>query len=186
MVKWNSESNPRDSLQIISYDMVPGVHYPSFVGHMILVLRKLAQLHADGIAHGDLRFSNIVFSAPNDAVVKSTIIDFDYSGPVGEKIYLPRFNHDITDGFRHAGARPNEFLRKEHDLAALNWMCMQYHPKGIDRREAWLSCVAALMDDLLAVVDHLVILELEELEPVDNRMVVYPGIKGTGSPDTNR
>jgi serine/threonine protein kinase len=145
------------------------------VGHLILVMRKTAQLHAEGIVHGDLRFSNIVFSEANDAAVASTIIDFDHSGLAGEKIYPPRFNPDITDGFRHAGARAYEFLRPEHDIAALQWMCAQYRPKNVDLRETWSSCVNELLDGILDVPDRLLVHEFEELEPVDKNMVVSVG-----------
>eukprot|EP01039_Chlorochromonas_danica_P003747 gene3747-4096_t len=186
VVDWTSDSNPQDSLQIISYDLVPGVHYPSIVGHLILVMRKMAQLHSEGIVHGDLRFSNIVFSDASDATVASTIIDFDHSGLADEKIYPPRFNPDITDGFRHAGARANEFLRPEHDIAALQWMCAQYRPKNVDLRETWSSCVSELVDGILGVADRLAAHQFEALEPVDKSMVVSVGIRGTGSPDTKR
>jgi hypothetical protein len=185
VVDWTSDSNPHDSLQIITYDVMPGVHRPSKVGHLILVMRKIAQLHADGIVYGDLRFSNIVFSEASEAAVASTIIDFDHSGPAEEKIYPPRFNPDITDGFRHKGARENEFLRLEHDIAALQWMCAQYRPTKVDLRETWSSCVE-LLDDLLGVSDRLKAHEFEELEPVDKNMVVSVGILGTCSGDITR
>jgi hypothetical protein len=185
-VNWASDSNSQDSLQIISYDLVPGVHCPSFVGHLVLVLRTTAGLHAEGIVHGDLRFSNIVFSRASDAVVASTIIDFDLSGPAGEKIYPPRFNRDIADGFRHAEASAHELLRPEHDIAALQWMCAQFRPKNVDLRDTWSSCVSDLFDGMLGVADRLTAYESEELEPVDKNMVVGAGTKGTGSPDTKR
>ena len=55
VVDWTSDRDPEDRLQIISYDQVPGVHHPSVVLHFILVMRKIAQLHAEGIVHGVLQ-----------------------------------------------------------------------------------------------------------------------------------
>ena len=84
VVDWASSSDPEDKLQIISYDAVPGVHSPSVIGHFTRLLKKIAQLHQQGIVHGDLRFSNVVFSEPSDdkddadgSLINSTIIDFD-------------------------------------------------------------------------------------------------------------
>lgn len=187
VVSWTSQRNPQDSLQIIAYNKVPGVHCPSFVGHLTQVMCRIAQLHASHIVHGDLRFSNIVFSEASDAAVKSTIIDFDYSGPAGEKLYPVRFNPDINDGFRHAEARACELLQPKHDIAALHWMCAQYHPKNVELRETWSWRVSELLfDDILNVANSLTAHVSEELEPVDENMVISMGIKGTGSPNCVR
>lgn len=136
VVAWKSESQSSDSLQILSYDMVPGVHNPSIVKHLTLVMKQVVSLHSKNIVHGDLRFANIVFSDDSDAATaRSTIIDYDYSGPANETIYPPHFNRNIPDGFRHAGANADDFLRLEHDVAALHWMCKQYHPTNVDLRQ---------------------------------------------------
>lgn len=180
LVDWASDWNC-DCLQILSYDMIPGVHYPSTVGHLILAMRKVAQLHAEGIVHGDLRLANILFSEAKDANVASTIIDFDHSGPAGERIYPWGFNYDIPDGFRHPEARADEFLRPEHDIAALHWICAQYHPKAAALRETWSTCLTELLNGaLLSVADCLVLHQFEELEPVNKNLVVSVAIKGAG------
>lgn len=183
VVDWTADSDSHDRLQILAYDMVPGVHYPSFVRHLTLVMSKIAQLHARGIVHGDLRFANIVFSDKSDETVAITIIDYDYSGPAGEKVYPPRFRHDITDGFRHDGARAYEYLHPEHDIAALHWMCDQYHPKNVGLRETWRLCVSELLDGTppVDVAAHLVALESEALEPVDKNMMVSSNITQASS-----
>ena len=153
---------------------------------MILVLRKIAQLHAGDIVHGDLRFANIVFSDSSDAAVEvvSTIIDFDYSGKADKKVYPEAFNINIRDGFRHSGVRALELLRTEHDIAALQWMWAQYRPRNIELRETWSSCVDALMEEngLLDVAARLEEHKFEELEPVGTNMEFKMSIKGTGSP----
>jgi hypothetical protein len=187
IVDWTSSNNPEDRLQIISYDIVEGSHSPYYTGHFTQVLRKLHELHAQRVVHGDLHFLNILFSRPSDtAPLASTIIDFDYSGLEGEKIYPPRFNTVIEHGFRHAGAVPGEFLRVEHDIAAVRWMCEQYRPKREDLREEWSSCVAELGDDLLSIIGRLSPHEFEEIESVALNRVDDVGFKGTGSPDVKR
>jgi hypothetical protein len=168
VVDWKSDDNPKDKLQIISYALVPGVHRPSYVGHFIEVMRKLCQLHLQGIVHGDVRFANVVFSEPNDvAPAVSTLIDFDYSGLAGVKTYPARFNTDIRpDGFRHLGARPAKFLRTEHDVSALQWMCEQFRPEKEGLRAEWASCIAALQSEgIQIVIDRLAAHEQERLEP---------------------
>lgn len=186
VVHWISPSNPHDNLQIIAYDLVPGVHRPAVVGHMMQLITKTAQLHEKGIVHGDLRFSNIVFSEASSATVESTIIDFDYSGPAGEKAYPPRFNPNVKDGCRHAEACAFALLHLKHDVASLQWMCEQYHPKNVDLRAWWSSCVSELLvGSLREVAVRLVEHELEELEQVDKNMGVYIG-RGTGSPEAQR
>lgn len=168
VVHWISPSNPNDNLQIIAYDRVPGVHRPAVVGHMMQLITKTAQLHEKGIVHGDLRFSNIVFSDASSATVERTIIDFDYSGPAEEKAYPPRFSADINDGYRHVEARADALLQLKHDVASLRWMCEQYHPKNVDLRGWWSSCVGELLvGSLREVAGRLGEHELEELEQVD-------------------
>jgi hypothetical protein len=196
VVDWKSTAN--DKLQIISYDIVPGTHCPSYVGHMTQVLRKIAQLHARSIVHGDIRFSNIVFSNPivnldssdtsaEATKVVSTIIDFDYSGVAGERVYPERFNLNILDGFRHPGVLPNGFLLPEHDITAAKWMCEQYRPKVVDSNgdvsAIWSLSIAELEEDLHGAVRRLEPYELVELVPIEGSVVVTTGFKGTGSPD---
>jgi len=182
VVNWVSSINAADSLQIISYDMVSGVHYPSCIGHMIQVLRQMARLHAKRIVHGDLRFSNIVFSMATDAAVSSTIIDFDYSGREGEKAYPEGFNLNIVDGLRHTDVQPKKLLNREHDIAAVQWMWAQYRPKKVELRDMWSSCLDELID-LLNIVGRLEPHDSEELELVgENRVVMRESI----SPDTRR
>ena len=190
-VDWTSSVNSEDSLQIISYDLVPGVHYPSFVGHFTQVLKKLIQLHegsSSSIVHGDLRFSNIVFSEPGeDRPVVSTIIDFDYSGLAGEKAYPPRFNTSINDGFRHPDARPKELLQVSHDIAAVHWMFEQYRPAREELRRTWSSALQDLISrDIHAAVESLIPYEKEELVAINvtSEREITSRMVDSGSPQT--
>eukprot|EP01033_Poteriospumella_lacustris_P018152 gene18152-13030_t len=123
-------------------------------------------------------FANIVFSEANDdaagvaavVVARSTIIDYDYSGRAGEKRYPPRVNRDIPDGCRLAETYADAWLRPEHDIAALQWLCAQYHPTKVELRATWSSCVTELLSGsrpLVDVADRLAAYDSEALEPAD-------------------
>ena len=202
VVDWTNHKNSMDNLQIISYDMVQGSHCPCYIGHFTEVFKKLLQLHTDDIVHGDLRFSNIVFSAmpehtsfassgeddtdqsiaSQSAVsMASTIIDFDHTGIDGQKTYPSRFNLNIDDGRRHAEALPNSFLRKKHDIFAVQWMCLQYQPKKDRLKKKWIKYVAKLSSNIQCVIDKFAQYLHEDLEPVDE-IAIYSDINDTGSP----
>ena len=191
VVNWASDRDAQDSLKIISYHPVPGVHYPSVAGHMILVMKKILNLKSRNIVHGDLRLANIVFSDPESiqkyGSVQSTIIDFDYSGIEGEKCYPERFNVDITDGFRHAGARPCELLRHSHDIAAIHWFMEQYKPKDEQLQSVWSLCLEDLnANDLPTAIERLGDHSLAELELVAKVGAAEMNSEATGSPEVKR
>jgi hypothetical protein len=167
IVNWTNSSDPYDRLQILSYDAALGTHRPSVLGHFTKLLKKLLLMHSQGIVHGDLRFSNVIFSETHsDSPPVSTIIDFDYSGLAGERVYPPQFNLSIDDGARHPDARPNEFLRLEHDISAVKWMCKQYQPRREELRSLWSSYTLELEQDMQAAIEQLECYESEPLEPV--------------------
>jgi hypothetical protein len=174
-LNWNSSSDPNKALQIISYTKIQGSHCPSVVGHITSLVSRMEVLHQSGYVHGDLRFLNVVFSTELNPP-KATLIDFDYSGPEGEKRYPPRFNLDIPDGSRHCDAQPGALLNKTHDVAAMQWMCGVLQPKKENLRENWKSRILNL-DFADFSQDNL----LEELELV-NLSDLTSGSKGTGSP----
>ena len=107
------------------------------------LLSSLLALHRQGIVHGDIRFSNVIFSAADDEVVKATMIDFDFSGVSGEKRYPTGFNLRLDDGFRHADVCEGDFIRPHHDIAAARWMGSHFHPDNSssspDLMQLWSS-----------------------------------------------
>ena len=154
---------------------------------MVKVMKKKTDLHSKHIVHGDLRFSNIVFSESSAELVTSTIIDFDYSGVADEQIYPMNYNREITDGSRHGDANETELLRYEHDVFAVQWMCAQFRPKKKNLRELWSKCVDDLMSNLQDVIQRLEQMETHaELEPVNDKLPEIKGIIGTGSPIVER
>lgn len=190
IVDWeDSGVDKSDSLKIIAYDKVHGSHEPSYIGHFTEMLRKLQHLHLRNIVHGDMHFFNVVFSPKEMTPISSVIIDFDFAGVDGEKLYPPGFNVDITYGYRHREACPLNYLRKTHDIAAVQWMCRKYQPKNESLRTTWLECVEDLTeDDITAAIDRLAnIQDVEEVELASSWRPRDVGrVLGTGSPDNNK
>ena len=104
-----------DDLVVISYPRLTGGHIPCTVGHFAHLIESISHLHADGVIHGDIRASNIIFGEQGSA----TLIDFDFSGYT-TCTYPKGFNRDIEDGKRARGARPESKLEFQHDWFALD------------------------------------------------------------------
>jgi hypothetical protein len=51
-------------LSLISYDWIPGKHFPTEVRHFIDILFQLAFIHSQSLVHGDIRPANLVFASP--------------------------------------------------------------------------------------------------------------------------
>jgi hypothetical protein len=128
-------------LKIISYDMIPGVHQPSCIDHLIKFLLQLSQVHQKEIVHGDIRLSNIIFNSHPEVgssahpevgssatvwVPQATIIDYDMSGPEATRVYPPRYAQSIPDGKRHPDALPEAPLRYSHDIYSALDLCRRY------------------------------------------------------------
>jgi hypothetical protein len=69
-------------------------------------------MHADGFVHADIRAFNIVFNGD-----EGRLIDFDFSGKVGEAKYPDGYVHYLDDG--HRVGRSLQKVEKWHDWAAL-------------------------------------------------------------------
>lgn len=209
-VDWKRDTNVYDSLQIIRYNIVPGIHCPSTIGHFILVVAKLQEIHQKGYVHGDMRFLNVIFSSdqadeteqsqskrPRREVViasgsaasspaaqppyQATIIDYDLSGRAGMTCYPPRFNRQVGDGQRHPGAVPGAALQPEHDRAAVLWMCEQFRPKKEALRAQWARCVASLAGELTTFGGALQALAQEEVEILDDTLLDVFNIRQNAS-----
>lgn len=189
-----NRDNNLDTLKIICYDKVMGSHSPCYVGHLVSLLSNLLALHRRGIAHGDIRFSNVIFSAATDEEVKATIIDFDFSGDSSKKVYPRGFNLLLDDGFRHSEVREGGFIQAHHDTAAAVWMCSQYCPEEISMPELLQQWAAAFDDknddlDLQSVVETLGRPEFSKvslkLRKPDEAFTQLLAGKETGSPNRN-
>jgi len=179
IVNWQSPNNALDSLKIIRYIKVPGIHIPSKIGHFIILLDKIKTLHSQDIVHGDIRFHNVIFSGKDDVNVISILIDFDYSGIVGDRVYPNNFNLDIPDGYRHPDVKGGELLQKSHDLESLKWLCSQYVPIKNDLKQLWESALQNFdITDFLSIFNS----SFNENINTNNSVTVNSVNKGTGSP----
>ena len=147
LVRWQDAMEPSDSLIIVQYDKVKGTHIPTCVGHLKNLLTELQCLHNECIVHGDIRLSNVIFSTvsnQSDDEIKTTLIDFDFSGIHENKTYPSRFNLDIGDGSRHADARSGCYLKYEHDAHSAFWIIEKYqtiHGQQFDTTDKELTDV---------------------------------------------
>ncbi|KAJ4452987.1 hypothetical protein PAPYR_12671 [Paratrimastix pyriformis] len=71
-------------------------------------------LHAQGLAHGDLRRCNVGLArAPPTADPWLCVLDYDWAGPAGAVRYPPNINHEIRWPKGALGEAP---IKVEHDL----------------------------------------------------------------------
>ena len=78
---------------------------------MFLIL--FVGLHDKSICVGDIRASNIVFGED-----MSCLIDFDFAGKCGKKLYPEGYHVKIEDGARHKDAVEGKTLQNLHDCFA--------------------------------------------------------------------
>jgi hypothetical protein len=57
-------SYPNGSVRIIRYDYVHGTHFASKVSHFLHIARRIEEMHAAGIVHGDVRGFNMLHPMP--------------------------------------------------------------------------------------------------------------------------
>jgi hypothetical protein len=124
--------------KLISYSFISGTHQPQVVAHLTQLFEKLQLLHANGLAHGDIRLSNLIFTDHP----QTFIIDFDFSGEIGQRVYPSGYNREIGDGERHPNAQPDCLLLAEHDTFSALWICRHHGVlEGLDD--------SASMEDIL-------------------------------------
>ena len=145
-------------LKLISYDFIEGGHNANNLCNFINLLTELKYMHNEGIVHGDIRESNIIFSQDGN----SSLIDFDYSGPE-TKVYPFGFNLDIEDGVRHAKAKQFLPLSKEHDIYSIAHIMKLYSPELDADIKHWENSIDILSSfGLDAAIDEL------SLRKIDN------------------
>lgn len=75
----------------------------------------LASLHEAGYVHGDVRDVNILVKKFGKPGVM--LVDFDWSGKIGEAVYPPNVN--TIDVWRPDGAEDGREITVDHDLEML-------------------------------------------------------------------
>jgi hypothetical protein len=170
LARWHDAVEPSDSLVIVQYDKVKGTHMPTCVGHLKNLLRELQCLHNECIVHGDIRLSNVIFSIvsnQSDDEIKTTLIDFDFSGAHENKTYPSRFNLEIGDGSRHANARSGFCLKYEHDVHSVFWIIEKYQTIHGQQFDTTNKELADVIGDLSQLDEREVIVSKVTSEAMD-------------------
>ncbi|KAJ4453745.1 hypothetical protein PAPYR_11700 [Paratrimastix pyriformis] len=82
--------------------------------HVARLGTVVEELHAQGLAHGDLRGCNVGLArAPPTADPWLCVLDYDWAGPAGAVRYPPNINHEIRWPKGALGEAP---IQVEHDL----------------------------------------------------------------------
>lgn len=108
-------------IHCLQYNYVDGNHDPTNVSQCAKIMNDLAKLHDNGYVHGDMRKSNLLFSADG---TNAWIIDFDLAGKEGT-YYPASYNHSHIDE-RHKDAKALRPRKKEHDRFALTCIFRSY------------------------------------------------------------
>ena len=81
--------------------------------------KLLRDLHSNGLVHGDVRATNLLFGKGEDAY----LIDFDFLSTKGS-LYCNNYNDTLVE--RHPDAKKNRRMLPEHDWYSLLWLCEYY------------------------------------------------------------
>lgn len=97
-------------LSVIAVPYIEGRHYPSTFAAIVDYLK---QMHGDGHVHGDIRLMNMVFGKT------SQLIDFDFSGPVGDTFCPKRYKSNVFDGEGRQDPHDYDVIKPEEDAIVL-------------------------------------------------------------------
>jgi serine/threonine protein kinase len=80
--------------------------------------------------------------------LSSQLIDFDFSGQAGVKLYPAGYNRDIDDGDRHLDANAHSPLHLSHDLFSLGRIFAFYRPINADShvQQLWSNATETLLE----------------------------------------
>ncbi|KAI9026765.1 hypothetical protein DFJ74DRAFT_518624 [Hyaloraphidium curvatum] len=140
----------------VEYPFCKGQHLPGTAAETASAARALAELHAVGFIHGDIRLSNIIFSGSGAA----HLIDFDLAGTVGSP-YVSNYNTEVADGVRAAGADSGRRMEFDHDWEALAGTFSKCLKPPEDQRSAWEAALGLLRSGNFSGLDALGPLPLE-------------------------
>jgi serine/threonine protein kinase len=115
------------SLQVIVTPYRDGRHDATKPSSFLPVIDQLDKLHKKGYVHGDIRGFNTVFDEDNG---QGYLIDFDFGGKDGERVYPEGYRTTLNDGIRLG---PDEtpssrnFIWPWHDWYALGRLIFVVH-----------------------------------------------------------
>jgi hypothetical protein len=160
---------------LISYDYVAGDHTLRHTDEVVSLLGKVQTLHKKNLVYGDVHLSNILFDKESKT---AQLIDFDFSGAAGEKMYPPGWLK-IDDGKRHPDAVAGALLQTCHDTFSIAAVLRFFEPTE-EAKEGWAAGLELLeKDDLAAALDSFKDLN-SSIRVTDGARI--PVAQATGSP----
>ena len=111
---------------LIATKYMSGTHEATTPIDFLPIIDELANLHENGMVHGDIRVYNMVFSLASDGEKPDgCLIDFDYGGTEGEAKYPSGYVSYLPDGTRCGEA--GQVITKENDWRDLANIIFQHH-----------------------------------------------------------
>mmetsp|Transcript_14674 Transcript_14674/g.44057 ORF Transcript_14674/g.44057 Transcript_14674/m.44057 type:complete len:353 (-) Transcript_14674:55-1113(-) len=170
------------SLQVLQFDYLPGKTHPLSVTGLCFrsAAEKLAELHARGIAHGDVHLFNVLMLKSGEA----HWIDFDYACQEKElREYPANWSNDKVLG-RHSDARGGEPIRIEHDRHSFCELLKHYQPTADEHSEVWKGVLSELrsaqsMVDVSRVLNVPQVLDAKFSLKEHSRMAINALLKDT-------
>ncbi len=165
---------------IISYAYIEASPLSPLASQFVVLVECLQDLHVRGLVHGDIRASNVIFGRET-----ATLIDFDFAGKAGVKLYPEGFVTDaamLRDGARHRRARPLRPLEPEHDWYSLGAVMALFEPEDGSFRASWQKAATmfqAVHVNVVAALSNVKDLGKLQLRPQDKDFISGAA---TGSP----
>ena len=111
---------------LIATKYMSGTHEATTPIDFLPIIDELANLHENGMVHGDIRVYNMVFSLASDGEKPDgCLIDFDYGGTEGEAKYPSGYVRALLDGTRCGEA--GQVITKENDWLDLANIIFKHH-----------------------------------------------------------
>jgi hypothetical protein len=111
-------------MEMIGEDYCRLSDFPPPYSHYEDITRKLTSLHQENYVHGDVRNTNIMVK--KDGVQGFKLVDFDWSGRIGE-IRYPMNVYRGSRLWRPPEAEDGQLIKADHDIEMLNAMFLEPH-----------------------------------------------------------
>lgn len=171
------------NLKIIYYKCIEGDHIAKQSKEFINILNQLQHLHSKNIVHGDIRLRNIIFN--HEDVTKSSLIDFDYSGRVGEDRY-PSTLCEVPDGIRTTKMMNGDFMDFKCDNICMSHCMGFFRVENMKYKDIWNDCLEfTKTGELLKVIEILEQSDAIKLR-YEEKSLKFQEYEGTGSPENVR
>jgi hypothetical protein len=118
--KWNSDKFPSEGkIEVIAVPYLAGSHVCTSARQALSLVKKLQNIHKQGIAHADIRAFNLLFSFDSET---AHFLDWDFGGRIksknGKSLRYPLgYANLLRDGLRIGRSRG--VVKLKHDVAAL-------------------------------------------------------------------